>query len=304
MRPLLPLLTLVCLSALGVSVYFAGPIPLPDDPLTRRLARQAKRLADLHQPMGPVQPGDWLESHRESGQTFAEYVRARPVKLTRRRDTLYVLPLGEFDEEQRKIVDLSAEFLGIYFGCPVTTLKTLSLDEAIPNSARRVHPSWGVRQIRSTYVLDSVLKKRLPKDAFALIALTSSDLYPSPKWNFVFGQASLRDRVGVWSIFRNGDPRTDFAACLSRTLKTASHETGHMLSIRHCIEFECNMCGSNNREESDRRPLYLCPECLPKIWYSTEVDPVDRFRKLAKFCRDNGLDDTYFLQAAEILTSE
>jgi len=28
------------------------------------------------------------------------------------------------------------------------------------------------------------------------------DLYPDPHWNFVFGQASLRDRVGVFSFAR------------------------------------------------------------------------------------------------------
>ena len=44
-------------------------------------------------------------------------------------------------------------------------------------------------------------------------------------------------------------------------LITATHETGHMFSMLHCTAYECCMCGSNHREESDRRPVYLCPEC-------------------------------------------
>ena len=208
------------------------------DESTKELVRQADRLKVLHQVMGPIQPGDWLGSHPEPGQSFRQYVKSSPITLTKIRKVLYVLPLGEFDQHQRKIIDLSAEFLGLYFACDVKTLDTLSLDQAkIPAKARRVHPSWGVRQILTTHVLKKVLKPRLPRDAVALIAFTSSDLYPADDWNFVFGQALLRDRVGVWSIFRNGDPETEFKTCLLRTLKTATHETGHMFSIQHCTAY-------------------------------------------------------------------
>ena len=163
-----------------------------------------------------------------------------------------------------------------------------------------------MRQIKSTFVLDQVLKPNLPEDAFALIAFTSSDLYPADDWNFVFGQASLRHRVGVWSIFRNGNPETEFKDCLLRTLKTATHETGHMFSVRHCIDYDCNMCGSNSREESDRRPLYLCPQCVAKIWWATRCDPVGRFRQLENFCAQHGLADeaTYYQQAASVLSEQ
>jgi archaemetzincin len=158
-----------------------------------------------------------------------------------------------------------------------------------------VHPSWGDRQILTGFVLDRVLAPRLPDDAAVYLALTASDLWPGEGWNFVFGQASLRKRVGVWSIYRNGDPDAAGAAfrlCLLRTLKTASHETGHMFSMLHCTEYECGMCGSNHREESDRRPLAFCPECAAKVSWATGSDMGDmkgRFRGLAAFCRANGL---------------
>ena len=113
--------------------------------------------------------------------------------------------LGDFTETQQKVVDQTTEFMGIYFGLPVKTLPALPL-KVIPASAKRVHPQWGDDQILSTYVLDKVLKPRLPTDGCVLIALTASDLWPGKGWNFVFGQASLSDRVGVWSIYRNGDP--------------------------------------------------------------------------------------------------
>ena len=166
--------------------------------------------------------------------------------------------------------------------------------EVIPAEARRVHPQWGQKQILSTYVLHDVLRPRLPDDAAAYVALTASDLWPGEGWNFVFGQASLSNRVGVWSIFRNGDPdgtQDEFRLCLRRTLKTATHETGHMFSIKHCTAYECNMCGSNNRAESDRMPLYLCGQCVAKVCWATGSDPVARYEGLLGFCRRHGFDD-------------
>ncbi len=162
----------------------------------------------------------------------------------------------------------------------------------IPNSARR-KTSDGDEQILTTYVLDEVLKPNLPDDAAALIAFTNSDLWAGEGWNFVYGQASTSERVGVWSIQRNGDPaagQDEFRLCLLRAMKTATHETGHMFSLWHCTRYECDMCGSNNRGESDRRPVELCPECLAKICWATGCDPARRFRQLAKFCQQQGFD--------------
>ena len=76
---------------------------------------------------------------------------------------------------------------------------------------------------------------------------------------------------------------------LHRTLKTATHEIGHMFSMQHCTEYECNMCGSNSRAESDRRPLALCPDCLAKLCWATKADPKGRFGRLAAFCKKHGL---------------
>jgi archaemetzincin len=165
-----------------------------------------------------------------------------------------------------------------------------------------------MEQVLTGYVLDKVLRPRLPEDAAAYIAFTASDLWPGEGWNFVFGEASLKGRVGVWSLYRNGEPDksdADFRLCLLRTLKTATHETSHMFSIEHCTLYECNMCGSNNREESDRRPLCLCPEDLAKVCWAARTDPVERCRELAAFCEAQGLDAeaAYYRRATERLSA-
>ncbi len=246
-----------------------------------------ERLRPLATKMGKPRPGDWLAHHKESGQTFEEYLASEPTGPTKERRTIYVQPLGDFTKPQRRIITLTADFMGRYFALPVKVQGDLPLS-LIPDRARRVHPSWGVKQILTSYVRDDVLKPRLPKDAVAYIAFTASDLWPGEGWNFVFGEASLSERVGVWSIFRNGDPEKEADLCLLRTIKTATHETGHMFGMYHCTAYECNMCGSNSRPESDRRPLACCPECVAKLWWITGAEPVPRYRTLAEFCKEHG----------------
>ena len=80
-----------------------------------------------------------------------------------------------------------------------------------------------------------------------------------------------------------------FQLCLRRTLATAAHETGHILTMQHCIAFECNMNGSNNLAEADRRPSYPCPICFRKLCWNLQVDPAEQCRKLKAFYVKNDL---------------
>jgi archaemetzincin len=243
------------------------------------LKKMIEKLRPLHEKLDTPQPGDWLAEHHEPGQTFQEYLECKPVTPRGKRRVVYIQPLGEFTKTQRRVVNLTADFMGLYFNLPVKIKDDLPLS-LIPERACRVHPYWRMKQI-------------LPKDAAAYIAFTASDLWPGMGWNFVFGQASTRDRVGVWSIYRNGNPAESGAAfqlCLLRTMKTAVHETGHMFSLLHCTLYQCCMCGSNHREESDKRPITLCPECLAKLCWATKTDPIERYKKLVQFFEKNSFN--------------
>jgi archaemetzincin len=269
------------------------------------IRRAGNAIRPLHSKMGKPGPGDWLAHHKESGRSFDEYLRDHKKRVRDQFQTMYVQRLGEFEGMQGKLLEQTADFMGRFYGMPVKALDTFTLDK-LPASARRVHPEWKDKQILSTYILDDVLKPRRPKDAVAVLGLTSSDLWPGEGWNFVFGQASLTDRVGVWSIYRFGDPdksAEDYKLCLRRTLATAVHETGHMLGIKHCTAYECGMNGSNSLTESDSRPLEFCPECQEKIWWACGVEPKARYRKLLEFARKHGLDEEadYWQKALERL---
>jgi archaemetzincin len=263
------------------------------------------KLRPLHQRLGKAKPGEWLAEHHEDGQTFDAYRASDPVIPDKKRRVLHVQPLGDLTATQRRIITRTADYMARFFNLEVRTREDLAM-ALIPSRARRVHPTWGDKQILSTYVLEDLLQPRLPDDAMAYIAFTASDLWPGHNWNFVFGQASLRDRVGVWSLYRNGNPDESpesFRLALLRTMKIAVHETGHMFSLPHCTAYECSMGGTNSLDESDRSPLWLCPECMAKIAWATGADPVARYRKLAEYCRAEGLtaEEAFFVQSIAAL---
>lgn len=256
-----------------------------------RLSKLIEKLKPLAAKLAKPGPMDWLANQPEKGQTFKEYLASDPTRPTGTRGTIYIQPLGEFTPTQRKLVELTAEAMEVWFNVPTKFSEDLNLD-VVPEAARRKNPYIGLEQLLTGYILYRVLMPRLSRDAAATICFTAYDLWPGPGWNFVFGQASLEGRVGVWSIARFGDPHkseASFRLVLLRTLKLATHESGHMFSLAHCTAYECNLNGSNSLDESDRHPLALCPECLAKLCWATRADPAERYRRLIGFCRREGL---------------
>jgi len=262
------------------------------------------RLHSLALPLGEPGENDWLSTHHEDGQDFRQYLAANPVRRDSERTTIYLCLIGELSEPHERIVDRTRDFLGLFFDVPVRIHKRMAL-ETVPSWARRKHPVSGDKQFLTSYILQNLLEPARPDDALAYLALTTRDLWAGDGWNFVFGQANLRRRVGVWSLARNGYPGSSaeaFRLCLRRTLQVGAHETGHILTLQHCTAFRCLMNGCNSQQEQDRLPLSPCPVCLRKLCWNLQVEPVSYLRRLASFCINEHLEDgKWFEQAASAL---
>lgn len=235
------------------------------------------------------EPGfsDWLAQHKEPGQTFEQYLKSNPNRPTAERTRIYLQAIGTFDKKQTEVVYEVQRFMQIVFGLEVKMLPLQGIDQ-IPANAQRENA--GQRQLLSTHILHQILKPNRPKDAVAVLAITNEDLWPGEGWNFVFGQASLRERVGVWSTARMGDPVKEPKIFLRRVLQVAVHETGHMFGIKHCIAYECCMNGSNHQAESDQTPLVFCPECDAKLWWACGLNVSTRASALHAFAKQHALD--------------
>ena len=279
------------------------------DPAKEKLLDWAKsvylQLAPLHEKKRPPQSGEWLDQHEEKGQSFAEYLLSDPVRANAPRNKIYIRLLGSFSPTELQVLEETTDYLRRFYPLEVKVLDTFNLSE-YPAKAIRYESDYDDFQLHTKYVLYDVLEPDLPEDAAAFIALTNIDLYPAKNWNYVFGQASVVARVGVWSMHRYGDPEEGpeaYQRCLYRTIKTASHELGHMFSLRHCIFFECNMGGSNHLEESDAKPHYLCPVCLSKLCWNLEADIPKRLQALKEFWEEQNQPEMarFYSQSIEAL---
>ena len=124
------------------------------------------------------------------------------------------------------------------------------------------------------------------------------DLYPGTGWNYVFGEASLSRRVGVYSLARYGarfyglaETPESRARLVRRALSVVAHETGHMFSLAHCTLYECVKNGANSLEEMDGHPLWLCPACLRKLHWNLGFDLRRRYAELRAFYARHDLGD-------------
>jgi len=247
-----------------------------------------KKIEPFFEPMGKPEAYDWLGAHKETGQTFDEYLDSDPTKPTKERQKIYVLPLGKFTPQQTKIIAITAGYLVAFYDLRVEMLSNKTLPQKLEKKDARYNEFMRTRQVRTGFVMDTILKPMLREDAAALIAFTNEDLYPDDSMSFVFGQASMENRVGVWSLARLAS-QADYDKFLRRTLKIAAHETGHMFSMRHCTKYECVMSGTNHLAETDRRPIDACPECMAKICWLSDITAKERYKKLASFAKTKGL---------------
>ncbi len=249
-------------------------------------------LAALDVPKTPPGPGDWLAQHPEAPESYLQWRDSNPVRVTTTRRAIYLQPFGGLTAAQEQVVALTADYVGRYFGVEVKARPPLPAS-LLPPQARRKNPVQGQPQLLTGAVME-VLAQRRPEDAVAYIALTGEDLFPDPDWNFVFGAASLTERVGVWSLYRFGDPGASpeaFEHTLVRTIATAIHELGHMFSIPHCVERECIMNGANHEQEAASRPLEPCSEDLAKLCDATGCDLIRRYDALISFWQTRSSGD-------------
>lgn len=253
--------------------------------------------ADLFQPVPKPGPHDWMAGpgRDERHRTFEQYLRSKPIRPTAERRTIVLQPLGKFTRSEKELLEKVKTYSSIFFGVETRAEQP----RAMPERGMRVRKEAGKRwkQYLTGAVMDRVLRRHLPDDAVCCLGITMEDLYPDPKWNFVFGQASLRDRVGVYSFARynpafygeRADKDTP-KLMLLRSVKVTVHETGHMFGLRHCRRHQCVMNGSNHLAESDSRPVFLCPDCLRKLHWNLKFDIIARYEKMEKVWREQSFE--------------
>ena len=128
-----------------------------DEDLAKALRLAIKKLEPLHQLPVKPEPGDWLSSHSESGQSFDRYLVSKPIRPTSKRNKLYVVPMGTFDKRAAEIITDSATFMGLYFQIPVVLMKTPNIDMLLVSKIQKTPNSTPIRPLVQLPIL--ILKK-------------------------------------------------------------------------------------------------------------------------------------------------
>ncbi|KAJ8796696.1 hypothetical protein J1605_017799 [Eschrichtius robustus] len=261
---------------------------------------------------GPItlhSQSDWITSHPEAPQDFAEFFND-PYRKTPspQKHSIYIQCIGLLGNTGSISEEYVKWFKGyceaFFYGLMVKLL------EPVPVSATRcsfrINDNTQNLQIHARQIL-KFLKKKKPEDAFCVVGIIMIDLYPRDSWNFVSGQASLTDGVGIFSFARYG---SDFyishyedklkklqkkssrdysvfdnyyvpevtSVLLLQSCKTLTHEIGHIFGLQRCQWLACLMQGSNHLEDADQRPLDLCPICLCKLQSAIGFHLKDRYK--------------------------
>ncbi|MGG5209764.1 Zn-dependent protease [Chryseobacterium sp. MIQD13] len=241
-----------------------------------------------------AKPGDWRYSRNEKFQTFEDFQKLKKIKPEQGKNTIYLQPIGEFNELQKKEILLTKEYLSRYFQLETKVLPALA-NTIFPKTVRRISTE-GQEQILAGYVLDSILIKRKPEDAVVFMGITEKDLFPKPEWNYVFGLASYEDGVGVTSMYRFSDGHlsdANFNESLERLIKISSHELGHMFGISHCLNANCVMNGTNSLSETDYHFARACSLCQQKLNSSIQYDHKKRLLDLKNFFEKQHLNSEF-----------
>ena len=281
------------------------PLPPPGPERVRAIGDVSKLPPDVQRALaadgGDFAPAptpgesDWLTEHPERPQSFAAWERADPNRPDDRRRVLYLWPLGDLPADRTPPLDDLAAVVHAFFQLEVRVLPPAAIADL--GATERVNPHTRTRQLLAPDVL-RWMTLHVPTDAYAVMAVTMIDLYPDPTWNFVYGQATFTQRVGVQSFARYdpaffGEARpADWRRTLARrSAQVLVHEIAHMFGIAHCTYWDCVAAGANHQAEFDAHPLHLCPVDLRKLWSAVGFDVAAREDALAAVWTRLSLED-------------
>jgi archaemetzincin len=158
-----------------------------------------------------------------------------------------------------------------YFGdnLPVKIVQDIENEFLIPVTTKEGHldVSEFYNSTRNQYDGNLLLKEvenRFAAYTHKTLALFNVDLF-IPILTYIFGQAFLKGRCGIVSVYRLRNERygipSDEVVFRERVLKEVIHELGHTFGLIHCIDPGCVMHSSTYVEDIDQKSRHFCAKC-------------------------------------------
>ncbi|CAI2372893.1 unnamed protein product [Moneuplotes crassus] len=275
-----------------------GDVEEQINPKRVQLAFSKKITEKYHKRKTVASIDDWIPSQKEEPESFQEYAESDYNKVSTESHTVYIQPLDT--SMTKEFLSTCQKYcLAYFYPLPVVISKFRDITKSKIRNRKCLQ---GFVQYHSGDIMKRA-KKWIPDDAYCMICILNMDLYPQDSWNFVYGQAYLWERTGVFSFARynpefygedhgmSGEELRELV--MFRSIGTMVHEIGHMFGMGHCVYYECAMNGSMSAEEADKQPMQLCPICLRKLWHNIGFDPLERYQALVEASRvSSSFDET------------
>jgi archaemetzincin len=229
------------------------------------------------------------------------------ISFSYRCNIIYIQPFGDFNDRfpRSPNLDIISAFSHIFFPeCPTEILPSINFDNKMETRINQYtnQPQYLVSDL--IVHLKKMQRKRKTRQELFSIGVTTVDIYPSPQWNFVYGEASIDEGIAIYSFARldplfphsSQKPCTDEERILilKRAVNTYLHETMHLFGLKHCIYYLCLMNGTNCENEMDRQLLYLCPICLRKMYIvfrKQNYDIINMYQNLLELSKKIGFKE-------------
>jgi hypothetical protein len=138
-----------------------------------------RAILPFFDPISEPKEGEWLDENLETGQTYTQYKKSLINMKSPENYTIYIQPCEK--NMNTDLLDVLIKFVACYFpGMAVKSRPPFNIVEG--NIEVRSHQKYGI-QYNASHIL-KYLEKIIPKDAYCIIGVLMTDLYPNEDTSF------------------------------------------------------------------------------------------------------------------------
>lgn len=269
--------------------------------------------------LGVLEPLHTRKTLKRYDRSLLSYIQSEPNKPDSIHSTIYLLPFGNMTPGVEKIVKDEIEYLEAFFQLPVKILDRVTYEQIhdLDKIQTRMVPDDDFRryadfkkgdigplreQIQAASFIEEYLVKNKPADAVAVLGITEHDIY-NPRYNYLFGSSTLKEKVGVVSFFR----LIDYGDRTKHNIrKVVSKQIANMFSIKNVKDYECLLNFHNSLPQLESGEFRMSPKALEKLKYSIGFDYNTRFTALEQFWKEEGsrFMSAYYQQCVRMLSGK